>query len=158
MDESLSEAHKAANHDTWRHINRVQQLLAVVVKQLLDRAIRHDQSKLSPPEVGLFAELTPKLAGVTYGSPEYEDFRRQLGPALAHHYANNAHHPEHFKSGVEDMTLIDLLEMLVDWKASSERHHDGNIRKSIEKNAERFGLSPQLRKILENTVAALAEG
>lgn len=156
MDEGLSVEHKAANHDTWRHINRVQQLMAAVAKELIDRAVRHDQSKLAPPEVNLFAEMTPKLAGVTYGSPEYEAYRKQLGPALAHHYAHNSHHPEHFKSGVEDMGLVDLLEMLVDWKASSERHNDGNIRKSIEINAERFGLTPQLRRILENTAASLA--
>ena len=74
-----------------------------------------------------------------------------MGPALAHHYANNRHHPEHHKNGVDDMTLIDVLEMLIDWKAASERHNDGNILKSIEKNADRFGLSPQLVKILENT-------
>jgi hypothetical protein len=49
------------------------------------------------------------------------------------------------------MNLVDLVEMLCDWKASSTRHNDGNIRKSIEINAERFGINQQLVKILENT-------
>lgn len=157
MDEGLTEAERSANHATWRHIHRVQQLVLAAAKRLLDRALAHDQSKLVPPEVGPFAALTAKLAGCTYGSAEYQESRRQLGPALAHHYANNPHHPEHWKNGVDDMSLLDLLEMLLDWKASSERHTDGNIRKSIEVNAERFGLSPQLRRILENTAAVMAD-
>lgn len=154
-NEELPENYKAANHDTWRHINRVQQLISVVIKDLLDRAIRHDQSKLVPPEVGLFAELTPKLANVTYGSPQYQEFLNQLKPALSHHYARNSHHPEHYKHGIEEMSLFDLMEMICDWKASSERHIDGNIRKSIEVNSSRFDISPQLRRILENTAAIL---
>jgi hypothetical protein len=61
------------------------------------------------------------------------------------------HHPEHFKDGVDDMNLLDIMEMFCDWKAAGERHNDGNILKSIERNADRFGLSPQLVRILENT-------
>jgi hypothetical protein len=49
------------------------------------------------------------------------------------------------------MTLIDLVEMLADWRAAGERNKDGNIRKSIAVNSSRFKLSPQLRTILENT-------
>ncbi len=147
----LTEAEKATNFDTFRHIERVRNLLNRVVAELLDRGERHDQSKLQPPEVAAFAEYTPKLAGCTYGSAEYASYLAAMKPALDHHYANNRHHPEHFKAGVEDMNLIDVIEMLCDWKAASERHNDGNIRKSIEKNADRFRLSPQLVRLLENT-------
>ena len=58
----------------------------------------------------------------------------------------------HFPNGIRDMTLLDLVEMLCDWKAASERHQDGNIRKSIEHNAGRFDIPPVLAGILENTV------
>ena len=50
------------------------------------------------------------------------------------------------------MTLIDLIEMLCDWKAATVRNKNGNIRKSIEHNADRFKMSPQLKQIFENTV------
>ena len=50
------------------------------------------------------------------------------------------------------MTIIDLIEMLCDWKAATMRHNDGNIRKSIEINAKRFNIDSQLTKMLENTV------
>lgn len=148
---NLTIEQKACNYETFRHIERVRNLLDLFVTELLNRASLHDQSKLESPEVEMFTEYTPKLAACTYGSQEYEQYRRLMGPALAHHYANNRHHPEHHKDGINDMTLLDLVEMLVDWKAASERHNDGNILKSIEKNADRFGISPQLVRILENT-------
>lgn len=142
---------QATNFATMRHIERVRNLLNLFVKDLLRRAEEHDQSKLESPEVEMFTEFTPKLATSTYGSPEYEGFRKAMGEALSHHYANNPHHPEHHKNGIDDMTLLDIIEMLADWKAASERHNDGNILKSIEKNADRFKMSPQLVRIMENT-------
>lgn len=148
---------QATNATTMHHIGMVQTLLHKVVKELLDRADIHDQSKLESPEVELFTEWTPKLAGSTYGSAEYEGFRKAMGPALLHHYAKNRHHPEHFKNGVNDMSLIDVIEMFCDWKAATMRHNDGNIRKSIAHNADRFGMSPQLVRILENTVDIVGE-
>lgn len=152
---SLSEAEKACNYDTFRHIERVRNLLNVCVKDLIKRGELHDQTKLAPPEVELFTEYTPKLASCTYGSPEYQNFLKAIKPALDHHYAHNRHHPEHHKNGINDMNLLDIVEMLCDWKAASERHNDGNIRKSIEINANRFNMSPQLVKILENTADLL---
>jgi hypothetical protein len=147
----LTEAEKATNYDTMRHIERVRNLLNLFVDELLGRGQLHDQSKLERPEVEAFTEFTPKLATCTYGSDEYKSYLAAMKPALDHHYARNRHHPEHHKAGINDMTLVDLVEMLCDWKAASERHNDGNILKSIEKNTERFGLSPQLVRILENT-------
>lgn len=152
---SLTLEEKATNCDTFRHIERVRNLLNVCAIELLKRGETHDQTKLEPPEVGLFTEYTPKLAECTYGSDEYREFLDKLKPALDHHYAHNRHHPEHHKNGIDDMNLLDIVEMLCDWKAASERHNDGNIRKSIEINANRFGLSPQMVKILENTADLL---
>jgi Family of unknown function (DUF5662) len=134
-----------------RHIERVRNLLNYFIQELLNRGQLHDQSKLEQPEVGLFCKYTPKLAGLTYGSPEYEAIRQEMLPALKHHYAKCRHHPEHFKSGIEEMNLVDIVELFCDWRASSERHTDGNIRKSIEHNANRFSICSQLVKILENT-------
>ena len=146
---------RATNNETFRHIERVRNLLNLCIADLLKRGEMHDQSKLGTPEVEAFTEYTPKLATCTYNSDEYKDYLAAIKPALDHHYANNRHHPEHHKDGIGDMNLLDIVEMLCDWKAASERHNDGNIRKSIEINADRFGLSPQLVKILENTADVL---
>lgn len=53
---------------------------------------------------------------------------------------------------ISNMTLIDLIEMMCDWKAATLRHGDGDIYKSLEMNATRFGYSEQLHKILKNTI------
>lgn len=153
--DNLSLEERATNNDTFRHIERVRNLLNACCIELMHRGELHDQSKLTNPEVALFTEFTPKLAGSTYGSAEYNQFKSEMGPALDHHYANNRHHPEHWANGIDDMNLIDLVEMLCDWKAASERHNDGNIRKSIEINADRFRMSPQLVKVFENTADLL---
>jgi hypothetical protein len=158
MTQTLSIEEEVCRNDTWKHIRRVGGLLLECSRDLSKRAFEHDQSKLESPELELFAAHNANLAGFTYGTPEFEENKKKLKTALDHHYARNRHHPEFHKNGINDMNLLDLIEMLVDWKASSERHNDGNIRKSIEVNANTFGISPQLVRILENTVRDLDIG
>jgi len=144
---------QATNYATMRHIERVRNLLNVAIIELLKRGELHDQCKMESPEVEAFTEKTAALAATTYGSLEYEMNKKDIDAALQHHYAHSRHHPEHFRSGMQDMNLIDLLEMFIDWKAASERHHDGNIRKSIEHNAIRFNMNAvSLTRIFENTI------
>lgn len=140
---------------TRLHIGEVQSRMLRVVENLSDRAASHDASKLCDPEAEAFAITAVNLRGITYGSPEYREELKKLGPAINHHYANNSHHPEHHANGINDMSLLDLIEMLVDWKAASMRHADGCIKRSIEINAERFGMSPQLKGIFYKTAAEL---
>lgn len=121
------------------------------------RGVRHDASKLESPEVEVFAEYTPKLSSTPFGSEEYYSNLENMKTALDHHYASNRHHPEHFVNGINDMTLVDILEMFCDWKASTLRHNDGNLLKSIETNAERFHMDGQLKQILLNTARMLDE-
>jgi Family of unknown function (DUF5662) len=136
---------------TLFHSQRVGELMVQVVKEALDRSTCHDRSKTEAPEVEVFDEFTPKLKASTYGSTEYKGYLEAMGEGLQHHYANNRHHPEHFENGVNDMTLVDLIEMLADWKAASERHDDGDLARSLDIQRERFGLSDQLVGILRNT-------
>jgi len=137
---------------TWMHIARVHELMGNVVQKLIGRATKHDRTKVELPEAEGFAVHTETLRGLTYGSEEYKQAIAALGPTLDHHYAKNPHHPEHWPEGVDDMDLIDMIEMVCDWKAATERHANGNIVKSIEHNANRFKMSPQLTRIISNTV------
>lgn len=141
---------------TREHILTVQKYTQELVHVLERSVIEHDASKLCKPEAEAFAKANSGdfLSCVTYGSPEYrEQIKKLLGPALQHHYENNRHHPEHFEAGgVDGMTLMDLMEMLADWKSATERHENGDIRRSIEINAKRFNLDPQVAAILLNTV------
>lgn len=141
--------------DTEQHIQKVQSFLSAIISNFEKRMILHDQSKLTEPEKSIFDEMTPKLAASTYGSEEYNGFLKQMRVGLNHHYANNSHHPEHFANGIKDMSLLDLLEMLVDWKAATLRHLNGNILNSIEINQKRFGYSDELKQIFLNTLNEL---
>ena len=142
---------------TLRHMETVRNYVQTVIVALLERGQQHDQAKLEDPEAAIFEEYTAKLRGSTYGSPEYKQFLAEMKPALDHHYATYRHHPEHFPEGVKEMTLVDLVEMLCDWKAATMRHHDGDLMKSIEINQKRFGYSDELAQILRNTALWLNE-
>ena len=137
--------------ETLKHIEKVRELVRVFVSKLVTRAQEHDKLKLESPEVEIFAEYTPKLADTTYGSEEYMNYLKKMDVALQHHYANYRHHPEHFDKGINDMNLVDIVEMFCDWKASSMRHNDGNLLKSIDVNASRFNMSAQLKQVFINT-------
>lgn len=150
----MSESHDSTE-DTKRHADRVRQLLSFATYELTARGRSHDASKLREPELSIFNEFTPKLKTSTFGSEEYKRHLAEMGEGLAHHYVQNSHHPEHFPEGIDGMTLIDLVEMLMDWKAATERHDNGDISRSIRLNAERFRMAPQLVKILDNTLVAL---
>ena len=142
---------------TIEHINQVKYFMAKIINELEYRMLDHDKSKLESPEKEIFDEYTPKLSQVTYGSDEYKGYLKEMKIALDHHYLANRHHPEHFENGVNDMNLIDLIEMLCDWKAATLRHDKGDIYKSIEINKKRFDISDQLTKILLNTVKLFRE-
>ena len=149
----LTEKQKATNWETLKHIELVMQFLETMKHELSRRQFSHDRSKLESPEMEMFEQFTHRLAGMTYGSDEYKECLEEMKrSALGHHYENNRHHPEFFEDGVEGMNLIDVLEMLCDWAAAVRRHNDGNLERSIEINTERFNLSPQVVKILKNTV------
>jgi hypothetical protein len=138
--------------DTKEHIAQVREFMLLFAKELMERALLHDQSKLKSPELEIFTEYTPKLKYSTYGSDEYKNFLKEMQVALDHHYANNSHHPEHYENGIRGMDLVDVVEMFCDWKAATMRHNDGDIMKSIEINKKRFGYSDDLEKIFKNTV------
>ena len=142
-------------NDTLEHVQTVQRFLYEVIVELEARRERHDNSKFHEPEKPMYDEFTPKLRELVYGSDEYKECLKQMGAALAHHYAHNTHHPEHYPNGINGMSLLDLIEMLADWKAAGMRHSTGSIEKSLEINRARFGMSDQLFEIFQNTVREL---
>lgn len=144
-----------STNDTKEHIGHVQKFLSNIQNAIGTRLYVHDQSKLQEPEKSMYDEYTPKLRAMTYGSDEYKQALKDMGPALKHHYENNSHHPEHYPNGINGMSLLDIIEMLADWNAAGLRHADGNMQQSLKVNKERFGISDQLEEILENTVKEL---
>lgn len=162
-----------SKEDTLKHIKKFQENLAILFQAIANRHDGHDASKLESPEKEAFDRATPLLAGLTYGSDEYKSALADMKDALDHHYAHNRHHPEYFAGtkinqgeeiveifgeGMRGMTLVDLVEMFCDWCAATERHEDGDIKKSIYHNMKRFGFGETLACIMINTAREYSMG
>lgn len=137
---------------TKKHIKRVGELINSFCFKLLVRAKKHDKSKLDKFEKNIFDTLTYDLKDLVFGSKDYAKSREQIKKGLVHHYQNNRHHPEYYKNGIDDMNLLDVVEMFFDWKASTERHKNGDLKRSIKINKKRFKMSKQLTNIFNNSV------
>ncbi len=137
--------------DTLQHIHQVRDHIGEFVAEMLERASIHDATKLLDNEKPAFDRETPKLKSLKFGTPEYKASLEALGPALEHHYTHNSHHPEHYSDGVAGMDLVDLVEMVCDWKAAAARTADaGEV--NLDAAVKRFGIEPQLASILRNTL------
>lgn len=84
--------------DTLDHIGKVQARMQEVISNLTIRASEHDRSKLWEPEKSAYDALMEFKAthDMVYGSPEYAEGLKILGPALEHHYEHNSHHPQYW--------------------------------------------------------------
>ena len=150
------EAVTASLKKTQDHIVRVRVLIGQMMKQLAQRALHHDASKLQEVEaipLAVLEAVSMEHGPAQFGTPEYEERKQILGAMLEHHYAHNSHHPEHWSNGVNGMDLFDLFEMFVDWKAASERGGKDSMRLDVA--CIRYEVSPQLRDILCNTADRL---
>ncbi len=151
----MMESDYDSTEDTMDHIAEAGSYINDIGACLGVRANAHDTSKLRSPEKEVFDEYTPKLKTLTYGSDEYVEALKGMNKALLHHYEQNRHHPEHFKHGISEMNLMDITEMICDWKAASERHADGDIYESFEINQRRFEYSDEMKQMFINTAKSL---
>lgn len=142
--------------DNLKHIARVQELMQKVIGDLVKRACKHDRSKLLSPELEGF-DNSPPLGTIVYPSPEYTKSCEDLKPTLEEHYRTNDHHPQFFGEGIKAMNLLQLIELVCDWKASSERMKGGSIFVSIESNQKRFGYNDETKRFLYNTAVFLED-
>jgi len=137
------------NWATTKHKLQVMRFMLKVCLRILKRAWVHDFSKYSKEEAPYFAAAA-NTKDVVYGSEEYKrDVEVNLKPALDHHYRLNSHHPQHFEKGFKEMQPLDVIEMLCDWKASTLRNKNGNIRTSLGLNRKRYGYTIQEMKNFE---------
>lgn len=131
------------------HIRAVQTHLSRAISLLAQRMVRHDQSKYSTPELPLIQQRA-RLGLLPYDSPQYHEALAQIKSAVQAHYEVNDHHPEHQAQGVLDMSLLQLLEMVCDWRAAAEANGTDPMQ-SLDLSVERFHISAELRQILLNT-------
>lgn len=120
-----------------QHISTVQALLRKVANRLLERADLHDLSKLTKDELGGMIRISQNK----FSSPEYVD--ALASPVVKCHWSRNSHHPEHFASGFKDMGVLDVIEMVCDWKVANILHGHLGWEESMDIMAERLHLSIQ---------------
>jgi hypothetical protein len=112
---------------TKQHIHRVSRCLLVMAKvtdhgeELIERAKVHDASKFGPEERLPYIWLTEYYRCLRSGEPfRYpEGMEEQVAAAIAHHMSCNRHHPD-FHGDPNDMTDVDLIEMVCDWTAMAQ--------------------------------------
>lgn len=136
----------------YHHKFMVAKFLAPIIRDLIKRSEEHDNSKFTEEEFPGLVAAMDDIRKYAYGTSEYNEMRKKHAKTYLAHYRKNRHHPEYHPNGIEGMDLVDLLEMLCDWKSASMRtENGGSIEGSIKIGAEKYNISPQLVKILENT-------
>ena len=128
------------------HTRSVRQSIAKVVSELIRRSAIHDDKKLRDEEVDRRIERRRAINHLKYGSPEREEADRPFQGLQHGHYCQYRHHPQHFENGIDDMNLVDVIEMVCDWAAY------GNLDKSLKHNQKTYCVSPQLMKLIKNTI------
>lgn len=138
--------------DAKKHIAAIQRLFNnVIIPELEKRKESHDESKFKSPEKETYDKYIPMLKETKYGTDEYYEVRKKMEQeGLKHHYEVNRHHPEHFPGGINDMTLIDVVEMFCDWYAAS-LNSDTGFKSGLKNNKNKFHMSEQLYQIFLNT-------
>lgn len=144
--------YKEEHFDTWLHKYLVSKLLLEQSFDIQKRSLEHDNSKMTNDvEIEGYGRIGPKLSTVKFGSNEFNQYKEEMQPAIDHHMCNNRHHVESHENGIKDMNLIDLLEMLADWKAAGSRRSDSTIENSINRMNERYQFGDDIVQLLRNT-------
>lgn len=113
---------------TDEHILRVRRNLYLwtlvypeLTEELLSRGDVHDLSKVKEPERTPYIWRTWKgycdKNNLPFTYPH--DMEQQTRDAIFHHITHNRHHPE-WHPDPDEMTKVDLIEMVSDWKAMSQ--------------------------------------
>lgn len=87
-------------------------------KEILRRAVVHDNSKLDEDEMEKFLELRIKDKPFKNANSMLSDFEKER---IKIHWSKNRHHPEYFED-ISQMEEIDIIEMVCDWAARSRQY------------------------------------
>lgn len=137
-----------------RHRDMVRLNMQRLSQEIERRALTHDMTKLSPDELGGFVRINRAAREHPYGSDEYTaSMEREKGEdgCITLHYARNSHHPEHHAKPL-DMGFLDIIEMVLDWKAASDTYGKMTLRGSLPHHRERFLFTSEQWWLIESVV------
>ena len=141
--------------ETLRHQSDVRAALSEMRADLDRRGFLHDRTKLEELEFWTFTRTRPKFREAEYGSEEYRQCTEEARPAVEHHYAHNRHHVAFHEDGFAGMNLLDILEMLADWKAAAVRSPGLGLRDSLPRAYEKYGIPENMQRHIEATLEYL---
>jgi hypothetical protein len=150
---------------TQEHIDRVRRCMAVMASvteytdELNERARVHDASKFGSVERLPYIWLTEFYRCRRFGEPfSYPiGMEERVRAAVDHHVTTNRHHPE-FHADPNDMTHVDLIEMVCDWTAMSQEfgQDGGSARGWADKTiGHRFILNDERRDFVYRMITLL---
>lgn len=144
-----------------RHIGFVRLAITMVAQELERRALVHDLSKMLDDEFAGFSRINAAARVNKFGSPEYAEGMKRERPTIDLHFSRNSHHPERptllavagtpllaaeMGVGENEMTFLDVIEMVCDWWGARKGYDDPRSWKdSVELNLSQKGkyLSPE---------------
>jgi hypothetical protein len=141
--------------ETILHVSEVSENLEVIASELRKRGTAHDRTKFQAMEFDAFVSTREKFKKANYGTPEYQECCNIVKPAIDHHYKENRHHTGFHKDGINNMNLVDLAEMIADWKAAERRSPDKKLVDTLAYAFEKYGIGEQLGEIITNTLVDL---
>lgn len=121
------------------HQGQVRARLRTLARELEKRADLHDLSKFREDEFPGFVQINKVARQHPYGSPEYKA-SIEGNNTVALHFSRNRHHPEWHANEVEDMNLVDIIEMTIDWLAATATYGTNTFEQALQKQIERFNL------------------
>ena len=101
-------------------------------RMLRERAKVHDNSKIvNQDEMYALSRIINDKSSLKDPDKQLSQIKKD---AIALHWKNNSHHPEHFKNPM-DMSRLDVMEMCCDWHARSTQYGT-DFLSYIKKNQE----------------------
>jgi len=141
--------------DTIVHVSEVAENLEICASNLRQRGHAHDRTKFQPMEFDAFVSTREKLKRAKFGAPEQQECVDTIRQAVDHHHANNQHHVQYYSDGIKDMSLLDILEMICDWRAATRRNSESRFKGFLEVAIKKYNISPELEKIIQTTLKEL---
>jgi hypothetical protein len=150
---------------TNEHIERVRRCLTLLAggtgcgEELIERARAHDASKFGREERIPYVWLTEYHRCRRCGEPfEYPaGVAERVKLAIRHHVTTNRHHPE-FHAAPNDMSDMDLIEMVCDWTAMAQEFGEegGSARAWADRTiGKRVAFSPEKRRFIYQVIEEL---
>lgn len=156
---AVDDKNEEFNERVFHHQDAVMATMSRLGSQVLCRGTCHDHSKLHEEEYQGFVDLFAADSDMDVRSKEYQDIVTDAKTScIQAHYKNNRHHPEHH-ANIEDMTLLDLIEMVCDWKAtSSSKRHKRSFEENLTHLKKQKGLTERQCYVIDLIVTWIDHG